>query len=91
MNRKPYYVPPEGRGATEEKEREELLGKGAGRDFEHFTPEFVGTKAQKLDLKKLRGQIARTTKVFEEARIGQQEGKVCFQTRFPVTVFFIGD
>jgi hypothetical protein len=61
------------------------------RTWDHFTPEFVGTKAQEVDLEDLQGHMSSAIELYEQARLSQPEGAVYFRTADPVTVFFIGD
>ncbi len=91
MNTGTLYIPPEALGMTEEQVRDEVLATNAAKDFKHFTPEFVSTKVQELDLGKVREQIQASTDLFEQARIGQVESVVKFETPAPITVFTIGD
>ena len=63
----------------------------AANKWEHFTPEFVGTQVQTLDLTALGRQIKLSQKLYSQARIGQAEGRATFAGTHPIAVFFIGD
>src|SRR4030066_2362649 len=81
---KPLYIPEE----TIEKPVEEAKKE---KKWEHFTPSFVGTQAQTLDLGVLERQMKLSQKLYCQARIGQAEGRAVFQTTRPIVIFFIGD
>jgi len=60
-------------------------------NWKHFTPEFVGTKTQTLNLNALYSEMGAAQRRFTEARISQPEGLVRLDTEYPVSIFFIGD
>ena len=60
-------------------------------DWEHFTPDFVGTQVQTLDLSLLEEQIKTAQKLYHDGRLGQTGGEVNFQADRPVCIFFLGD
>ena len=59
-------------------------------DWPHFTPEFVGTQVQTLDLGILESQMELSRTIYSQARIDQAEGRVSFPDG-PICIFFIGD
>jgi hypothetical protein len=90
------YIPPEGRGLTEEEdqERERIknLGSEAQRSkWKHFTPEFVGTKVQEVKISELTKQLNEAQRIYQEGRISQPEGWVRIKTDLPIALTFIGD
>lgn len=98
QERRTYYLPPEALGLTEEQAQlqetinEVLTSKSSGKNqWEHFTPEFIGTKTQTLDLGSTLRIIYSSQARFQEARISQPEGRVKFDTELPVSIFFVGD
>lgn len=60
-------------------------------DWEHFTPDFVGTQVQTLDLSMLEEQIRLAQQLYRDGRLGQTGGEVNFQANHPVCIFFLGD
>ncbi len=91
MTERTHYIPPEAIGQSWEEDSREVRAALEGADWTHFTPEFVGTKVQELDIEKVQEEMSRFRTIYEDGRIGQIEGRVCFGTTQPVTVFFVGD
>ncbi len=86
-----HYIPPEAIGESWEEDADQVKEALGNAKWEHFTPEFVGTKAQELSLVALEKQMTEARMIYQDARIAQPEGRVCFGTTQPVTVFFVGD
>lgn len=86
-----HYIPPEALGKSWEEDSLRVREALTDASWQHFTPEFVGTKVQELDIDKVETQMSQFRTIYEEGRIGQTEGKVCFGTTQPITVFFVGD
>jgi hypothetical protein len=61
------------------------------KEWEHFTPSFVGTQVQLLDVAELEKQMKQSQKLYEASRLGQTEGKAIIKTDSPISIFFIGD
>lgn len=89
MGERTTYLPPEALGLTEEMLQESSVTSSS--EWEHYTPEFVGTKVQSLDLSATFRQIYSAQKLFQEARISQPEGIIKFKTNLPFEIVFIGD
>jgi hypothetical protein len=90
------YIPPEAKGLTEEAEQMsrvigEKLKVGPKSSWKHFTPQFVGTKAQEYKISELQEQMNQAAKIFVEGRIGQPEGEVRIKTTLPVSIVHLGD
>lgn len=88
------WIPNEALGITDEQVQEYGLTDADYQNrklWQHFTPDFVNTKVQKLDLAEVYRQMDKSRVLFESARISQQEGEARFKTDLPVTVFGIGD
>lgn len=90
------FIPNEAFGITDEEAQELSLASKEATfihlpTWRHFTPEFVNTKVQNLDLKSVNREMTLAQKNFTEARLSQPEGKVVFNTDLPVTIFTIGD
>jgi hypothetical protein len=88
------YIPVEALGMTEEMAEEAAKAKaalGSKETWAHFTPEFVGTKAQTVDVPIIFDQIAAAQKAFQEARISQPEGRVKINTDLPIAIAHLGD
>lgn len=77
-------------GVTIEQARDSI-GKGGKGEWEHFTPEFVGTQVQSLNEKALMQAIKASQKAFQDSRISQPEARVNIDTTMPVSIFFVGD
>jgi hypothetical protein len=91
MSKSGTYIPPEFFGLSDE-EAQGLYREGVDfSHWQHFTPDFVGTKAQTADIEELTAHARRATEIYEEGRLSQAEGFVQFRNNLPVTVFFIGD
>jgi hypothetical protein len=91
---KPVYIPPEGRGLTEEEDQvRKNIGKLGGRksEWKHFTPQFVGTKVQSVKLTDLVKQINRGAENFEKSMIEQPKGWVEIKTNLPISIAHLGD
>ena len=90
-----HYIPQDAMGISREQEEARdtirTVESGVASEWEHFTPEFVGTKVQSMDLGAVREQMTDFRTIYEAGRIAQYEGKVLFGTTSPVTVFFVGD
>lgn len=89
-----HWIPNEALGVTNEQVQEYQLTYKEYQDrktWSHFTPDFIATKAQTLDLNTLYGQMEQSRVLFEAARISQPEGEARFKTDLPITVFGIGD
>lgn len=91
MSERYTYIPVEALGLTEEAEAEREVIASREWAHEHFTPSFVGTKAQECDVSELVKQIKLGEENYERGRISQPEGKVIFSTDLPVSIFFVGD
>lgn len=65
--------------------------KGKGKEWEHFTPTFVGTQVQTLDVEDLTRQMRASQRLFKAARIGQSESRVSIPATVPIAIFFVGD
>jgi hypothetical protein len=63
----------------------------AKEEQEHFTPHFVGTQVQTLDMDMLNQQMSDAQKLYQEARISQAEGMVRIKTDRPISIFTVGD
>lgn len=84
MKNKLLYIPDEAIGKPVEKPNKD-------KEWEHFTPEFVGTQVQTLDLEVLEKQVALSQKLYKLARLGQRNGRVTIQTERPIMIVFLGD
>lgn len=89
------YLPPEAQGMTEEESqmREAIghIGKDKTGEWDHFTPDFVGTKAQEFDVRQASEQMDRAREMYWDARISQPEGRIKLGTDLPISIFFVGD
>jgi hypothetical protein len=91
MTKDGRYVPPEFYGLSDE-EAMGLYNEGVDYGhWEHFTPEFVGTKAQQVDLAEIQAHVGQAAEIYEGGRIDQPEAMVQFQNHLPVTIFYLGD
>lgn len=84
---------PDVNGLTDEQAR---LGEAAaksksGGKWDHFTPEFVGTKAQEFSLGDLQRQINASRDIFLAGRLSQPEGEVRIDSPWPIAIAFLGD
>jgi hypothetical protein len=59
-------------------------------DRPDFTPKFVGTQVQTLNLSVLKRQLDDAQRIYNEGRIGQDGGSVNFNSG-PICIFFVGD
>jgi hypothetical protein len=85
------YIPPEFFGLSDE-EAQGLYREGVDfTHWEHFTPDFVGTKAQAFDLEQGLHHVREATHIYQEGRLSQREGTITLRNGLPITVFFIGD
>jgi len=93
MKERSLYIPGDAIGISQEQEQEAELMRAAGGkgQWQHFTPEFVGTKTQEVDQKRVFREIKQQQILFQEARVSQPEGKVKIETDLPVSIFFVGD
>lgn len=92
MAERTHYMPVEALGMTEELAQEvEMRGASQKADWTHFTPEFVDTKVQSLNLDNLFVQEKVVRQNYMEARIGQKEGRVKFNETYPVAIAYLGD
>ena len=85
------WIPVEASGITEEKAQELEIGDIDAGELTHFTPEFVDTKVQDLNVKTVLKEVYLGQRNFQEARISQPEATVKIKTDKPVTTFFVGD
>jgi len=90
-----HYMPAEALGITEEqlqaqKETTKLFGK-KGKEWEHFTPEFVDTRIQRVDLNRIQRSLTAAQKTYREVRLGQTSARVLIETDTPITPVFLGD
>lgn len=90
------FIPPEGRGLTEEEDQmrriiAQQLKRGPKSEWAHFTPDFVGTKAQEVKVDELQRQINEAQRIFLEGRISQLEGRVRIKTDLPISIVHMGD
>jgi hypothetical protein len=88
-----HYIPPEGRGLTEERSQELEMARKKIKtgDWEHFTPDFVGTKSQQTNVADLARQVGEAQRIFVEGRLSQPEGRVRIKTDLPVAIVHLGD
>lgn len=92
-----FYMPPEAKGLTEEQEQtgenigRVLSSKAERAKWQHFTPEFVGTKVQEYNLEELVKQINQAQEIYVEGRVSQPEGRVEIKTSLPIAICHIGD
>ena len=69
MTERTTYLPVEAQGMTEEMAQQlEVAASLGDKGWEHFTPEFVGTKATEVTVAEMALQINRGAKIFEEGR-----------------------
>ena len=89
------YLPVEAQGLTEEMAQQlEAMAtapKEGKRSWEHFTPEFVGTKTQNLDVNNVLREMTTTQASYLEMRTSQPEGRVKFKTDLPIAIVHLGD
>lgn len=86
------WIPDEALGGNSVEAYNEYMARLADKaEWEHFTPEFVGTKTQSVDVSRLNRQLTEAQDTFIEGRLAQKEGRVKFNTELPVTTFFVGD
>ena len=90
-----HYMPVEALGITEElsQQLETALLRSEARkgEWEHFTPEFIGTQVQSMDINDALRQIYDGQKLFQEARISQPESTIKINSDLPVSIVFFGD
>lgn len=88
-----HYVPPEAQGLTEEmsQQLEATKNYGGKKDWDHFTPEFVNTHTQDLNLNDALRQVIEVRKNYEKGRLEQNEGIIKFSQDSPVSIAFMGD
>lgn len=87
------WIPNEAFGISDEQAQEWVAGQDYCKPeaWEHFTPEFIGTKAQTLNLDAALQHLDKGQRLFQEARLSQNEGKAIFKSDHPITLFAIGD
>ena len=87
------YLPVEAQDMTEEQaqEKQSVRRKTVSKEWEHFVPEFVNTKAQSFDVKAAVKQVETGQKLFTDARLSQAEARIKIPTDLPVSVSLIGD
>jgi hypothetical protein len=78
---------------TEEGQLEQRLGnvKEEREKWKHFTPEFVGTKAQEVDLEQARRHMEKGEKIYEAGKLSQREAEVKVEGMWPIAIAFLGD
>ena len=96
MRERATYLPPEARGETLEKEFLKKIESGnlfsrERSKWKHFTPEFVGTQSQTLNIGRVFRQISLAVKGYEESRLSQAEGYVKIDTAYPIAITHLGD
>ena len=91
MTERTHYMPVEAQGLSEEMSQQLELGAIEAESMEHFTPEFVDTKVQELNVNTVLKEVYLGQRNFQEARISQAECTVKINTELPVSIFFIGD
>lgn len=89
------YIPPEVLGMTEEQLNDREMTEGVIKEgketWEHYTPEYVRTKALTISLTDIERQIYTAQKNQEKLKLSQQTAEVRFETTLPVSIFFVGD
>lgn len=94
MGERQTYIPVEAMGMTEEMAQEVELNrscKGGKKDWDHFTPEFVGVHAQDVSVGDLLRQAQEVRTNFEKGRLEQNDGIVKFSKDAPISIAFLGD
>lgn len=87
-----HHIPPGAYGISEEEAQGLYEGvRGKRRDWEHFTPEFVGTKVQEFSLEDSLEHMRRSTEMYEKSRLSQIEAAIYFRNNYPISIFFLGD
>ena len=84
MTERTHYMPVEAQGLSEEMSQQLELGAIEAESMAHFTPEFVGTQTQELDVNDVLREIGLAQRTFEKARLSQAEGTVKINTEHPI-------
>ncbi len=98
MTERTTWIPFEAEGMSREQaeERDTLRSRFSegipyNKRWPHFTPEFVDTHSQEVNLSAIDKEVRMATNRYKEARLGQKEGNIKMETDLPFTIFFIGD
>jgi len=94
MSERMTYIPVEATGMTEEMAQEVELNrscKSGKKDWDHFTPEFVGVHAQDVSVGDLLRQAQEVRVNYEKGRLEQNDGIVKFSKDAPISIAFLGD
>jgi hypothetical protein len=88
------YIPVEGLGLTEEL-NEQLIKTRThiekGKEWEHYTPEFVAVNSAKVDVGVMLAQATLIRENYQESKLSQKDAVVKFGGDLPVAVVGMGD
>jgi hypothetical protein len=93
MKDRKVYLTPDKLGMTEEEDMEKkLVGLQKTRaEWEHFTPEFVGTHTQEVNLAEVQEHLETGRRIYVDGRLTQNEAEVRIHSAWPIAIAFLGD